>query len=347
MSFSTLTAEIRTKDSREEKEDRNVSWFDSRKLNIKPCICYLDVDDIFIYLPIYLSDLLQVHHPLIMEKGLGDMNQEEEGPMQEEDVDEGVCHIKPHMVPTPRQTSHNHPLKTGGRYRPEDHMTASGPFAFGPAIRNAIATPTSLPSAPKTEITNQQQEKPTATSEDEGRFDPDDQWSPVIMGGPKKVKKERLKRERAKEKERERIKIKVERERDGQGVVPMDVDHEAETIDVDALTLPTEEKKVHVGPPDEFIKPEVNLHFHSFFLPSFTHQSCSPSKTKCSSSNSPRSSPQSPPLQWTSKPRNQPHQPQNPAKKTRKRKSNPNPIHRNNRAQTAAWGNFSCTRVGR
>ncbi|KAJ3152947.1 hypothetical protein HDU86_005402 [Geranomyces michiganensis] len=83
----------------------------------------------------------------------------------------------------------------GSGMRHEVQMTASGPFAFGPAQRGIIQTPGRF-SAPeanmgKTEYVgsgDRKGERGSASSSDEDdSFDVTDQWAPVSIGGPARV----------------------------------------------------------------------------------------------------------------------------------------------------------------
>ncbi|KAI8824389.1 RNA polymerase III RPC4-domain-containing protein [Fimicolochytrium jonesii] len=118
------------------------------------------------------------------------------------------------------------PAGPGGRQ--EVKMTASGPFAFGPAQRGIIATPgrASGPSA-KHEVVDQKDAK--AAEEDDNSFDPTDQWSPVVVGNVTRPKREKKLRAT------DRVKVKTEagvEAQDGAGadVVPMDIPSTAEDV---------------------------------------------------------------------------------------------------------------------
>ncbi|KND03278.1 uncharacterized protein SPPG_02329 [Spizellomyces punctatus DAOM BR117] len=189
--------------------------------------------------------------------------------------------------PTPEQPqrderSHRQPgsdtrKPRGQSRRQELTLTASGPFAFGPAQRGVIATPGRASAAEanlnKVEYAHQRSERKDE-AEDDGSFDPDDVWAPVTMGGPKHVKMERLKRERQRVRDARRrpsVSVKIEEGTDNQMIpppAPVDVDVSAD-IDVDAMDV---EEKPKMGPPAEFVQPEENqMLFFQFpsILPKF------------------------------------------------------------------------------
>ncbi|KAJ3015534.1 hypothetical protein HKX48_004559 [Thoreauomyces humboldtii] len=81
-----------------------------------------------------------------------------------------------------------------GRGRGAPELTASGPFALGPAARTIISVPgrSFAPEANlgRTEISHQRSASDKKVQEVDATFDPDDQWSPVSVGGAIHVKKE-------------------------------------------------------------------------------------------------------------------------------------------------------------
>ncbi|TPX67588.1 hypothetical protein SpCBS45565_g03690 [Spizellomyces sp. 'palustris'] len=179
-----------------------------------------------------------------------------------------------------RQTGGDARKPRGQSRRQELTLTASGPFAFGPAQRGVIATPGRASAAEanlnKAEYAHQRSERKddAEAREEDGSFDPDDVWAPVTMGGPKHVKMERLKRERQRARDarrRQSVSVKIEEGMDNQMIpptAPVEVDASAD-LDVDVMDV---EQKPKMGPPAEFVQPEENqMLFFQFpsILPKF------------------------------------------------------------------------------
>ncbi|KAI9100477.1 RNA polymerase III RPC4-domain-containing protein [Phlyctochytrium arcticum] len=178
------------------------------------------------------------------------------------------------------------PRERRARPRPEDNLTASGPFAFGPAQRGLVATPSrySGSDSRKTEVVTAERQREQEEIEDDGAFDPDDSWAPVSMGGPRQVKKDRLKREKKRAHERavreretrskEAIRVKLEGEIDGvvADLAESRIDKDSAAIPLlDDLAIEEEEfvddDKPQLGPPVELIQPKAN-EFLFFQFPS-------------------------------------------------------------------------------